>query len=196
MNENWGCVVFIGGKSLRMGGRDKALLKLGNQRLLDITVDRMELSFSEVVLSVGARRRPRESLNQLIDVTIRGNEIGPIGGILSAIHWAEKIGLDGLATVPVDTPVIRNDLFNFLVQNNRSTYPVQNKRSHWLHAAWPRQLFSRIRHAVEDENCRSIRSLHENLGSVAIDIPKIHDHEFENINTLGKLEKLNLSLLD
>lgn len=190
MNKNWGSVVFVGGKSARMGGRDKASLRLKNESFIDVAVNRVKLSVAEVVLSVGSKQRPGECLHQLVDMNDAGNEIGPVGGMLSAIDWAKQNNLAGFAIVPVDTPVLRDDIFEFLVKSNISTFAVQNSRSHWLHAAWPQSVFSSLKMAIEVENCRSIRSLHNYLGSQAVEIPQLHEDEFKNINTPSDLERL------
>jgi len=42
--DNWGGVVLCGGKAIRMGGRNKAVIKVGDRKLLDIAISELASS--------------------------------------------------------------------------------------------------------------------------------------------------------
>lgn len=88
-------VVLAGGASRRMG-RDKAVLPVGGQRLVDRVAERWAGTAGRVMVASG--RRPLGRDDELADA--RGCT-GPLAGILAAVRVSEA---DQLAIVPVDAP--------------------------------------------------------------------------------------------
>lgn len=90
-------VVLAGGASRRMG-RDKALLELDGQRLVDRAVTRLATVADHVLVASGARSLGRDD-----EVPDAPDCTGPLAGILAALRRTEA---DLLAVVPVDAPDI------------------------------------------------------------------------------------------
>lgn len=88
-------VVLAGGASRRMG-RDKALIELDGQRLVDRAVERMATVADHVLVASGGR-----SLGRHDEVADAPDCDGPLAGILAALRRTES---DVLAIVPVDAP--------------------------------------------------------------------------------------------
>jgi len=105
-------VVLAGGRSARMGGRDKAFLELAGRPLVAHVVARLAPQVSTLVVS--ANRRPESYAAQAVPVvadTVSGFA-GPLAGILAGITWAgdHAPGARSVATVAVDTPFFPDDL--------------------------------------------------------------------------------------
>lgn len=88
-------VVLAGGGSRRMG-RDKAVLPLDGQRLVDHVAERWAGVAQRVMVASGARSLGRDDeVDDALECT------GPLAGILAALRASRA---DQLAVVPVDAP--------------------------------------------------------------------------------------------
>lgn len=84
-------VILAGGRSSRFG-KDKALGQLGGQRLIDHVVARAAPQVGGLAVSgrdygLGLPVIPDCEPGQ-----------GPLGGLLSAVHWAQNKGFDAVAS--------------------------------------------------------------------------------------------------
>ena len=108
-------VVLAGGRSSRMG-QDKALLELlDGTTLLECQLRRLSSLLPKVVLSV--RDRDYAFLQKRLTACGRvrllpdeTDEIGPLGGIASALGEAEKEHFAGILVLPCDMPLITEGL--------------------------------------------------------------------------------------
>ncbi len=103
-------VILAGGLATRMGGRDKGLLEIGGEPLLQRIIDRIEPQVAGVALSANgdAARFASYGLPVLPD-TIPGFP-GPLAGVLAGLDWAAERGADSIVTVAADTPFFPCDL--------------------------------------------------------------------------------------
>ena len=88
-------VVLAGGASRRMG-RDKAVIHLEGQRLVDRAVDRLATVADRVVVASGARSLGRD--DEVADAT---DVVGPLAGLLAGLRATSA---PVVAVVPVDAP--------------------------------------------------------------------------------------------
>ena len=96
-------VILAGGQGSRMGGADKALLRLGQETLLARAERRLGAQVAEVVVSAnGDPARLGTGRAVLADPV--GGFVGPLGGVLAGLGFAQARGAAGIVTVAVDTP--------------------------------------------------------------------------------------------
>lgn len=132
-------VILAGGSGQRMGGVDKAALRLGAGRLIDLAIDRMAPQVEHLCISAnGDAARFGLAWPVLADA----RPLGPLAGILAAMHWAAEDGADYLATAAVDTPHFPCDLVAQLrlAMETQSGAQVALARAARLHATfglWP-----------------------------------------------------------
>lgn len=88
-------VVLAGGASRRMG-RDKALIRLEGQRLVDRAVERLATVTDRVVVASG-----RRSLGCADEVADAADVAGPLGGLLAGLRATSA---PVVVAVPVDAP--------------------------------------------------------------------------------------------
>lgn len=100
-------VILAGGAGLRMGGRDKALLRLGGQSLLAHVRDRFAPQVERLAISAnGDAGRFGAGVVVLPDDSSQG----PLSGVLAGLDWAASLGATAVVTVAVDTPFFPADL--------------------------------------------------------------------------------------
>ncbi len=79
--ESWTLGILVGGQSRRMG-QSKALLSVGDETLLERTIDRLKLDSDEVVLSVStSSQQIPDALLTLRAATDRVAGEGPLMGV-------------------------------------------------------------------------------------------------------------------
>ncbi|MEP6343618.1 MAG: NTP transferase domain-containing protein [Maricaulaceae bacterium] len=190
MHKNWGGVLMMGGRGQRMGGRDKSALTLKDSTFRDIALNRLENSFDHVAISVGQSEIDAPNSEQFTDITIDGKSIGPAGGLLAAFAWAENLGLSGIVTLPVDTPILPTTICDMLCVSGKACYGQHSEQAHWLHAAWPLPDFENIKHHILTHKIHSVRGLHSAINSHPVLINDKTSGSFMNINTVDDYKSL------
>ena len=194
----WGGVILEGGKARRLGGRNKGQIKLGTQTLQEIALSRLVPNLPVIALSVGtiicAEIAAESSYSQLADKTIDGLPIGPAGGLLAALDWAASLNLAGVVTLPVDTPILPENLYADLITKEGPAYATHGGDNHWLHAAWPISVKSKIEAAVLQNQIYALHRLHKLIKSQPVDFPQAAEAAFFNINSPEDLHIANAHL--
>jgi molybdopterin-guanine dinucleotide biosynthesis protein A len=101
-------VILAGGTGRRMGGADKAFLRLGDRFLIDRVVERLEPQVEQ--LAISANGDPARFVAQRCTVLPDELSLGPLSGILAALDWAAAAGATHVVSVAVDTPFFPADL--------------------------------------------------------------------------------------
>lgn len=120
----WG-LVLAGGKSRRMG-KDKALLMQNGESALSRAVRLLEKHVERVFVSARsdqANDSERARFEQIID---RYEDIGPVAGILSALHHNDEVNWLVMAC---DLPNVDSKTIEYLLDNQSSDKPVTAFRS-------------------------------------------------------------------
>lgn len=110
-------VILTGGKSKRMG-TDKALLKIGEETFVEHLINEFKSYFDNIVLSVNALGKFDElKLNkkEIVDIY---SEIGPIGGIYTALKNMEA---KEIFVVSVDMPLAPVQLAIKIIEFNKES---------------------------------------------------------------------------
>lgn len=103
-------VILAGGQATRMGGGDKALLRLGGQSILTHVIARLAPQVGALALNANGdpARFSAYGLPVLAD-PITGFA-GPLVGVLAGLDWAAGQGAETIVTVAADTPFFPCDL--------------------------------------------------------------------------------------
>lgn len=102
-------VILAGGTGQRLGGADKALLRLGGQPLAARAVDRFAPQVDRLALSANGDPA-RLAFLGLPVLPDPGPSQGPLSGILAALDWAAPLGATALVSTAVDVPFLPGDL--------------------------------------------------------------------------------------
>ena len=113
-------VILAGGQATRMGGGDKALLRLGGTTLLDRVMARLRPQVAAMALNAnGDPARFAEYGLPVVRDSIGGFP-GPLAGVLAGLDWAAEQGAGSVVTVAADTPFFPADLVSVLQERARS----------------------------------------------------------------------------
>ena len=105
-------LVLAGGLARRMGGGDKALIKVGGVPILDRVLERLRGACETIVLNANGdpARFARYGLPVVADSI--PDFAGPLAGILAGLDWAAVHApeTEWLASAPGDCPFLPRDL--------------------------------------------------------------------------------------
>ncbi len=176
-------VILAGGDGTRLGGADKALLRLGAQTLLDIVLAALGPQAARIAISAqgDAARFNQWGLDVLEDGAWAGR--GPLAGVLAGLIWAQAQGGAYLITVPVDTPFIPADLATRFAgkSGGRAAVACSAGRVHHLVACWPVACISALQSFLRSGESR-VRHFTEGLDMTPVTWDTQPD-PFGNINT-------------
>lgn len=192
-------VILAGGGGQRFGGADKALLRLGPDRLIDLATARMAPQVEALAISANGNgaRFGYPALPVLPDDT----PLGPLSGILAAMAWARAQGAGYIATCAVDTPHFPCDLVARLrlaldtqpaaALSLAQASPVTGGRVHGTFGLWPVRLQGDLAQFLHSGAKPKLLDFAQRYPLALA--PFSTEAEFENINTPADLARLALA---
>ena len=137
MKKRFAVVVLAGGEGSRMGG-GKPLRHLGDHTLLEHALQ-CATDWSKFV-AVSVRNISQVGDLRRVPVLLDKMDGGPIAGIGAALRFSRELGLDGVLTIPCDTPLLPYDLLDRLSDALNTTVgasvPVSGGETHWSCTLW------------------------------------------------------------
>jgi molybdopterin-guanine dinucleotide biosynthesis protein A len=182
-------LVLAGGLARRMGGGDKALLKIGNDTILDRVVARFAPQCTGLLLNANGdpARFARFGLPVVADDI--PDFAGPLAGILAGLDWlaANKPGMEWMASVPGDCPFVPRDLVPRLHEARiAQSLPLACAKSgDWRHPVaglWPVALRGDLRRALTEEGLHKIEVWTGRHGVALAEWPDKPVDPFFNVN--------------
>jgi molybdenum cofactor guanylyltransferase len=183
-------LVLAGGLARRMGGGDKARIRIGGATILERVCARFAPQCTAVILNAnGDPARFADTGLTVVPDSVPGFA-GPLAGILAGLDWAAAKApeITDVASVPGDCPFLPRDLVARLeAARSRAGVPLACARSgDWRHPVvglWPVKLRENLRHALIDEDLHKIEIWTARHGIVTADWPVTPVDPFFNVNT-------------
>ena len=185
-------LVLAGGLARRMGGGDKALLKIGGVTILDRVLATLSAQTIGIVINAnGDPKRFADTGLPVIADTVP-DFAGPLAGILAGLDWlaAQDNGIEWMMSVPGDCPFLPDDLVEKLHAARRKMgagVPLACARSgDWRHPVvglWPLALRADLRKALVEDDLRKIEVWTARHGVAMAEWPDTPVDPFFNVNT-------------
>jgi molybdopterin-guanine dinucleotide biosynthesis protein A len=182
--------VLAGGLARRMGGGDKARIKIGGLTILQRVLDCIAPQCSGVIIN--ANGDPARFADTGLPVVADSvpDFAGPLAGILAGLDWAavHAAQTEWLLSVPGDCPFLPKDLVARLHEARFAAgTPLACARSgDWRHpvvALWPVALRDDLRRALIDEDLHKIEIWTARHGVAIATWPAEPLDPFFNVNT-------------
>lgn len=181
-------VILAGGAGRRMGGVDKATLRLAGRSLVAHAVDRLEPQVERLAISANGDPARLSALG--LPVLADAQSQGPLSGVLAALDWAAPLGATAVVTAAVDTPFFPGDLVPRLIMASDPS-GVALARSggndHPTFGLWPVTLRDDLRVFLDSGAKASVRAFADARGAARADFPD--DGSFLNLNTPEDLSR-------
>jgi molybdopterin-guanine dinucleotide biosynthesis protein A len=183
-------LILAGGLARRMGGGDKAMIKIAGQTILERTLARVAPQCARTIINANGDPA-RFAFTGLTVIPDSVAEFpGPLAGILAALEWAaaHTPDIEWVASVPGDCPFLPRDLVSRLHQAREAAgVPLACARSgEWRHPVvglWRVDLRADLRRALVDEDLRKIEVWTARHGVAVADWPAEPVDPFFNVNT-------------
>jgi len=183
-------LVLAGGLARRMGGGDKALIRIGDKTILQRVLDRLAPACAGVVLNANGDPTRFAAFGLPVVADDVAGFAGPLAGILAGLDWmaAHAPGIAWLASAPGDCPFLPHDLVARLhTARLAAQKPLACAQSgDWRHPVvglWPVALREDLRHALVAENLRKIEVWTARHGVALAEWPTTPVDPFFNVNT-------------
>jgi molybdopterin-guanine dinucleotide biosynthesis protein A len=191
-------IILSGGKSSRMG-TDKALLKLGDETIIERITNLMKSIFSDVFIVTNSPEEYK-SLNISLYEDIYKSK-GPLSGIHSGLVHSST---DKNFFISCDLPLISKELIEHIVEFKSEKlirYCFANGRHHYLAGVYSKNLIPEIEEILnvspnqseKKEHKFSIKSLIMNIEAEIINVENLSFYNadlFFNLNTPKDFEYL------
>lgn len=183
-------LVLAGGLARRMGGGDKALLRIGAATILERVLERLTPQCARLILNANGDAT-RFAFTRLPVVADEVPDFaGPLAGVLAGLDWAaaHASGIEWVASVPGDCPFLPRDLVARLhAAREQAGLPLACARSgEWRHPVvgiWPVALRGDLRRALVHEHLHKIEVWTARHGVAIADWPPTPVDPFFNVNT-------------
>jgi molybdopterin-guanine dinucleotide biosynthesis protein A len=183
-------LILAGGLARRMGGGDKAMIKIAGQTILERTLARVAPQCAQTIIN--ANGDPARFA--LTGLPVVADDVadypGPLAGILTALEWAaaNAPAIEWVVSVPGDCPFLPRDLVARLHRARAAANtPLACARSgEWRHPVvglWRVDLRGDLRHALVAEGLRKIEVWTARHGIAVADWPTEPVDPFFNVNT-------------
>jgi molybdopterin-guanine dinucleotide biosynthesis protein A len=183
-------LVLAGGLARRMGGGDKARIRIGDTTILQRVLACLTPQCRGVVVNAnGDPARFADSGLPIVADSVP-DFAGPLAGILAGLDWAAAHApeTDWLLSVPGDCPFLPGDLAARLHEARIAAgTPLACARSgEWRHPVvglWPLALRDDLRRALLDEGLHKIEAWTARHGVAIAEWPDVPVDPFFNVNT-------------
>lgn len=179
-------IILSGGKNSRMNYKTKAFLKINE----DTFIHRILLAiadYEEKIISCNNFKAYKDFKNEALLVSDSFKEIGPIGGIYSALN---KSSFSHALIVACDMPFLNKDILNYLGNydfKEDALIPIVNGKIEPLCGIYKKSSVKIIESMIKDKDYK-LMNLLKNLNTKYLDI-KDNDN-FLNINNPEEYSEL------
>jgi len=183
-------LVLAGGLARRMGGGDKARIRIGGKTILERVLERLASQCSRLILNANGDPARFADTGLLVVPDTVPDFAGPLAGILAGLDWAAAHAPEvaDVVSVPGDCPFLPSDLVSRLtVARQEASLPLACARSgEWRHPVvgiWPVGLRHNLRTALIEDDLRKIEAWTARHGVAIADWPAAPFDPFFNVNT-------------
>ncbi len=164
--------VLAGGRGLRMGGRDKGLIEVESQTLIERTCAQLRPQVNTILISANRNLDRYAETGFPVYPDDSAGFLGPLAGIATLLA---RLQTPFLVTVPCDTPDFPADLVAQLLRRQRDTtadvvVAQDGEQRQFLFALYRREMAEMAERALESGE-RAVWRWHEKLSVAECSMP-------------------------
>jgi molybdenum cofactor guanylyltransferase len=193
-------VILAGGQSRRMGGNEKALLKLGNDPLIGIVLSRLSDQLTNVIINANGDPDRFDFLDVPVQSDIVTGFAGPLAGVHAGMIWARnnRPQISCICTVAADTPFFPADLVlrfsQSAIERDSIVLAASNGFRHPVFGLWPVSLHDDLTRFLSSGATGKVMAFVKEHDWQSVDFP-LYDNSgisfdpFFNVNTPEELAR-------
>jgi molybdenum cofactor guanylyltransferase len=156
-------VILAGGLARRMGGGDKARIRVGDATILERVIERLRPQCADLIINANTdAARFADSALPVVADSVPGHA-GPLAGILAGLDWTadRATQIEWIVSAPSDCPFLPRDLVMRLHRARVGASALiacatSGKRPHPVVAIWPVALREELRRALTREGISKV----------------------------------------
>ena len=185
-------LVLAGGQARRMGGGDKARIKIGKSTIIDRVLATLSGQCVDIIINANGDPARFADTGCVVVPDSVPDFAGPLAGILAGLDYLSQQdnGIEWMLSVPGDCPFLPDDMVERLHEARRKMgagVPLACARSgEWRHPVvglWALALRDDLRKALFDEGLHKIEIWSARHGIAIADWPDQPVDPFFNVNT-------------
>jgi molybdenum cofactor guanylyltransferase len=183
-------LILAGGLARRMGGGDKARIRIGGMTILERVLARLTPQCARVIINANGDPARFADTGLAVVPDSVPDFAGPLAGILAGLDWAaaHMPEIADIVSVPADCPFLPADLVTRLTgARGVAGTPLACARSgDWRHPVvglWPIRLRDDLRRALLEEDLHKIEVWTTRHGVAIAEWPSEPVDPFFNVNT-------------
>jgi molybdopterin-guanine dinucleotide biosynthesis protein A len=191
-------LVLAGGQARRMGGGDKAFIRIGGTAILDRVLARLRPACDQIILNANGDPKRFAAYGLPVVADSVPDFAGPLAGILAGLDWAAEHArdLEWMVSVPGDCPFLPEGLVARLhaVRAAEKKALACAQSGDWRHPVvglWRVSLREDLRHALVDEDLHKIEVWTARHGVAIAAWPDKPIDPFFNVNTPEDVTQAN-----
>ena len=156
-------VVLAGGLARRMGGGDKARIRIGSATILERVVERLRPQCVDLIINANADAARFTDIGLPVVADSMPDYAGPLAGVLAGLDWTadHAAQIEWIVSAPSDCPFLPRDLVIRLHLARVGAGALlacasSAKRPHPVVAIWPVALREDLRRALTREGLRQV----------------------------------------
>jgi molybdopterin-guanine dinucleotide biosynthesis protein A len=183
-------VILGGGLARRMGGGDKARVRIGGASILERVLARLRPQCARLILNANAEAARFADAGLPVVADSVPDFPGPLAGILAGLDFAaaQMPDVEWVVSAPSDCPFLPHDLVPRLHQARRDAgvqlaCAASGGRRHPVVALWPVALREDLRRALVEERVRRVGEQSARYTLAVAEWPNEPLDPFLNVNT-------------
>jgi molybdopterin-guanine dinucleotide biosynthesis protein A len=189
-------LILAGGQARRMGGADKAFLKLGGETLIERAIERARPQTGGLIINASGDLKRFAPLGCEVIADRIGGFLGPLAGILSGFEWMRANRSDALwlASFACDCPFFPADMVMKLIAEAEKhsvqiAFAASGERHHPVFAVWNASLPVTSESVLQGQGLRKMDDFVAGFPSTRVVFPSAPVDPFFNINTPDDLAR-------
>jgi molybdenum cofactor guanylyltransferase len=191
-------VVLAGGRARRLGGDDKARIRIGDKTILERILTTLASQCSQLIINANGDPRRFADTGLSVVADDPADYAGPLAGILAGLDWTADHApeIEWIVTTPSDCPFLPPDLVGRLhlarIEAGALLACVASgQRRHPVVALWPLSLRADLRHALLNEGVRKVENWATRHRIAVATWPATPIDPFFNVNTTEDVAEAN-----
>jgi len=176
--------IIAGGKSSRMGGDEKAFLRLAGKNIIDLVIGRFDQQVDGLVINANGDPSRFAETGLAVVPDIITTLTTPLAGLHAVLRFAG--GAEFVITVPADTPFLPLDLANKLVEKAETRGAAIARsagRDHYIVGAWKTSLLPELERAITTESLFRVKDWVRQVSAHVVTWTYVAYDPFFNVNT-------------
>ena len=188
------CTILAGGRGARMENRDKGLVNLAGQPMIEHIIKRVRPQVGSIIINANRHFEEYRSYGYPVIADSGDDFQGPLAGMAACLHHC---GTRWMLTVPCDSPLLPDDLAGRLYYALRShdadlAVVADGQRLHPVFCLLSSNLTDNLKEFLARGN-RKIDAWFQYIKTVQADFSDVKEC-FRNINTLDEISELEQTL--